>query len=243
MSFSYSIADGRGGVATAQVVLELAPAPDPIPPEAVDDTVGPVRAGREIRVRPAPQRPRPRRFAAHVDRAARRPVDDGAARRPRQSDRTTRDPRASRYRVRDDQGLVSAPAFVTSSSPRTRRRRSRRCAPRRRSPRRSRFDLHTVVTDPDGDPLVITLGTKRSGGSVKVVGTAADDFLQVQFTPDSEFSGPATFDFKVDDRFGHVVAGNAVVDVLRRRTVRRSRRRSRSRPRPALLRSCGFRTR
>ena len=48
VSFSYSIADGRGGVATAQVVLELAPAPDPIPPEAVDDTVGPVRAGREI---------------------------------------------------------------------------------------------------------------------------------------------------------------------------------------------------
>ena len=213
MSFSYSIADGRGGVATAQVVLELAPAPDPIPPEAVDDTVGPVRAGREIQFDPRRNDldpdGSPRTLTVLPDDPSMTVLPDGRV--------SLIAPPATRevaYRVRDDQGLVSPPAFVTVV---VTANQAPTIAPlRAETPFGTplALDLHTVVSDPDGDPVVITLGTKRSGGSVTVVGNAADNFLQVQFTPDSEFSGPATFDFKVDDRFGHVVAGTAVVDVL-----------------------------
>ena len=213
VSFSYSIADGRGGMATATVQLELAPAPDPIPPEAVDDTIGPVRSGREIvfdpRLNDLDPDGSPRTLTVLPDDPSMTVLPDGRARLVAPA--VTKD---VAYRVVDDQGLVSAPAFVTVVV--TQNQAPTITPVQVETPFATpvTIDLHTAASDPDGDPLVITLGSTRSGGSVTVVGSPADNFLQVQFAPDSEFSGVATFDFKVDDRFGHVVAGTAVVDVL-----------------------------
>ena len=138
VSFSYSIADGRGGVATAQVVLELAPAPDPIPPEAVDDTVGPVRAGREIvfdpRLNDLDPDGSPRTLTVLPDDPSMTVLPDGRV----EPDRTSRDPRGRVPRASTTKVWCRRRRSSPSSSRPTRRRRSRRCASRRRSARRSR---------------------------------------------------------------------------------------------------------
>ena len=118
------------------------------------------------------------------------------------------------YRVRDPQGLESELAFVTVLVAENEAPTVEPISVETKYNEPVVIELHDAVTDPDDDPLVITLGQNRSGGSVSVVGQPADDFLQVEFTPDTDFEGVASFDFIVDDRFGHTVAGGVSVTVL-----------------------------
>lgn len=213
VSFSYSIADGRDGTDTAKVVLELAAAPPPVPPEAVDDTVGPVRARQQIAFDPREN---------DLDRDGSRadlvivPGDPAITVQPDGTVSIVAPTRTSdlSYRVRDVSGLMSEPAFITVLVTANEAPVVAPVTAETKFNTPLTLDLHTAVSDPDADPLVLTLGERRTGGSVTVVGQPADDFLQVTFTPDTDFEGVAGFDFLVDDRMGHTVAGRATITVL-----------------------------
>ena len=236
VSFSYSIADGRGGTATAQVILDLVAEPEPLPPVAADDTVGPVRAGETITFDPRLNDFDPDGNAADLVVVPGDPVmtvlSDGRVQLT--APEATTD---VAYRVRDSQGLESEPAFVTVLV-------AENEAPivepiRVETPFNEpvTISLHDAVSDPDDDPLVITLGGNRSGGSATVVGQSRDSFLDVQFTPDTDFEGVASFDFVVDDRNGHTVAGAVSVTVLPPENRAPTAAPSRSPPRPERPRS------
>ena len=60
---------------------------------------------------------------------------------------------------------------------------------------------------------MILPGSLRSGGQVRVL-DQSDNVLVVEFTPDTDFEGAASFDFTVDDREGHNLAGAVTVNVL-----------------------------
>ncbi|MAT04307.1 MAG: hypothetical protein CL424_04595, partial [Acidimicrobiaceae bacterium] len=213
LAFGYSIADGRGGTASAQVILELVAEPEPVPPIAVDDTVGPIRARTEIEFDPRTNDLDPDGERDELEIVADSPemsvLPDGTV-------VLTAPPETSEipYRVRDADGLTSEPAFVTV------------LVAENEAPIVSPInvetpfnepvviDVHDAVVDPDSDPLVITVGSQRTGGSGAVVGQPGDSFLQVAFTPDTDFDGTASFDFTVDDRMGHTVAGKATIEVL-----------------------------
>ncbi len=212
VSFAYTVSDGRGGTATAQVTLELAEAPDPIAPVAVDDLVGPVAARSVVTIDPRLNDLDPDGDAASLvvesDDPALTVRPDGAL------DLTA--PLATgeiEYRVRDEQGLVSEPAFIrVIVAPNT----APVIAPITvETPFQTpvTIDVGASVSDPDQDPLTLTIGQQRTGGSAAVA-TSADSQLTVTFTPDPGFDGTASFDFVVDDRHGHTVTGTATVVVL-----------------------------
>ncbi len=213
IGFTYSIADGRGGVASAQVLLELATDPASLPPEATDDTVGPVKAGEVVVFDPRENDIDPdgdRADLVIVPQDPQMTVEpDGRVRLVAPLE-TTELP----YLVRDVQGLESEVAFVTVLVTENRAPDVEPIAVETPYDTPITIDLHDAVTDPDEDPLVITLGRNRSGGSVTVDGSPADSFLRVVFTPDTGFEGTATFDFTADDRAGHIVAGAVTVNVL-----------------------------
>lgn len=213
LTFTYAIADGRGGTASAQVSVDLVAEPDPVPPEAADDRVGPVRAGEEVVFDPRENDVDPdgerEELVVLPDNDLMTVLDDGRVR--------VIAPEATAdigYRVRDPQGLESELAFVTVLVAENEAPVVEPIVIETDYNTAVIIDLHDAVTDPDEDPLVITLGQQRSGGSVTVVGQPADSYLQVEFTPDTDFEGGASFDYTVDDRFGHIVAGNVTVTVL-----------------------------
>lgn len=212
VSFSYTIADGRGGEASAQVTLQLDPAPEPIPPVAVDDTVGPVTPGTVITLDPTLNDfdPDGDRTALEVESAS-----PNLTVTPAGTVRITA-PAATaevEYSVRDEQGELSEPAFITV------------LVADNQAPVIAPINVETAfntpvtialadaVTDPDGDQLVITLGAQRSGGSVAIA-NSGQGTLDVVFTPDTDVDGAAAFDFLVDDRNGHTVSGSASITVL-----------------------------
>ncbi len=212
VSFSYSIADGAGGADSATVTLRLDAAPEPLPPVAVDDTVGPVGVGT-----PVTFDPRSNDFDPDGDRNELSVVASSAFVSNGDGTITVTAPAATgdiAYQVIDAQDLVSEPGFitvlVTENEPPE--------VPIRQLSTNFgetiEISLHQGVTDPDGDDLLYALGGNRTGGSVSVVGSPAANFLTVRFTPDTDFEGQASFDFTVDDQQGHNVASTIVIDVL-----------------------------
>ncbi|MEM9463989.1 MAG: Ig-like domain-containing protein [Actinomycetota bacterium] len=213
VSFGYSIADGRGGADSAQVTLQLVSAPDPLPPIAVDDSVGPVRAGSTVTFDPRtndldPDGPVGGLRVVAPDDGSFSVLDDGSISlvAPEVTAQVA-------YQVVDVDGLVSPPAIITllvveNQGPTV---PARTVATPFETP--VVIDLHKGVTDPDEDPLFYTLGTSLNGGSVRVVGSPGEDFLQVEFVPDPDFEGSAFFDFFVDDQNGHRVAATVTVEV------------------------------
>jgi hypothetical protein len=211
VSFAYTISDGRGGTATAQVTLDIDLDPDPLPPVAVDDKIGPIVARSTVVIDPRVNDLDP---DGDADLLTIESADPALTLLPDGRVELTAPVETSEieYLVRDEQGLASEPAFITVL-----------VAPNRapvvtpltvETPFGTpvSIDVHDAVTDPDGDPLVITLGAKRNGGSVRAV-DSGDSTLSVEFTPDTDFSGQATFDFTVDDREGHTVTGTVQVTV------------------------------
>ena len=78
VSFTYAIADGRGGTDRALVTVQIVESGVPIAPIAVDDIAGPFCRGQGVAVERARQRLRPRRPRRRPDR----PSDDPRCRSP-----------------------------------------------------------------------------------------------------------------------------------------------------------------
>jgi hypothetical protein len=213
VSFSYTISDGRGGTAFAQVTVELADRPEPVPPVAVDDTIGPVTARSVVNLDP-----RRNDLDPDGDKAALVVVtDDPAINVAPDGSVDVTVPLVTAdlaYRVRDEQGLLSDVAFITVIVAENQAPVITPISVETPFNQPVSVDVGASVTDPDGDPLVITLGQQRQGGSARVVGATDSSQLSVEFTPDTDFEGDARFDFVVDDRNGHTVTGSVAVTVL-----------------------------
>lgn len=213
VSFSYTVSDGRGGTAVAQVTLDLLAAPEPVPPIAVDDTVGPVKARTVVAFDPRlndldPDGDRTM-LIIESDDPGLSVLADGTV--------EITAPTATseiEYRARDEQGLLSEPAFITVLVAANQAPVVEPIAVETPYNTPITIDVGASVSDPDADPLVITLGNQRRGGAATAVGTPAPSTLQVEFVPDTDFEGAATFDFVVDDRNGHTVSGAAEITVL-----------------------------
>lgn len=209
VAFGYTISDQAGGTASAQVVLDLETAPDPLPPIALDDTVGPLRAGSshtfDPRLNDDPPTglqvvdPGDGSFTIGADGLVTVTVPEATVQIP--------------YRVVSPDGLESNTANITvlvvpNQAP---------IVPVRSvdTPFETAIDidLHLGVSDPDDDVLFYTPGTSVTGGSVQTIGPVEQDRLTVRFTPDPLFEGAATFDFLVDDQQGHTIAAAMTVRV------------------------------
>jgi len=214
VSFAYSIADGRGGTDRGQVTLDLvARPPDPVPPVAVDDTVGPVRAGDPITFDPLANdtdSDGPTSALSVV------PSLDGAFTIEPDGRITIVAPEMTsqiRYSIVDATGLESLPAAITvlvvvNQGPKV---TPTTVSTPFETP--VTIDLTAGVTDPDNDDLLYALGRNVAGGSVSVIGSPGPNSLTVEFSPDTLFEGAATFDFTVDDQHGHNVAAAITVEV------------------------------
>ncbi|MEM9514610.1 MAG: Ig-like domain-containing protein, partial [Actinomycetota bacterium] len=213
VSFTYHIADGNGGTASAQILLSLVGEPEPLPPVAADDTVGPARAGDVVTFDPRENDSDPDGDAADLIVI---PEDDLLVVGPDgRVELTVPDTTSDlRYRVEDPQGLRSEVAFITVLVTENEAPVVESVVLETEYNTPLLVSLHDYASDPDDDPLVITLGQQRAGGSVTVVGQPADDFLEVEFLPDTDFEGAASFDFTVDDLQGHTVSGGVSITVL-----------------------------
>ncbi|MEM7273657.1 MAG: Ig-like domain-containing protein [Actinomycetota bacterium] len=214
VSFTYTIADGRGGSDQAVVLVELLPEVVPEPPVAVNDQTGPHQAGTIVSLDP-----RLNDFDPDGTPGGLQVVPSGDGSFTVEADGTISfvvpETTASfPYRVVDGDGLESAPALVTVLV-------AENLAPV--VPVRTvetafntpiEISLHDGISDPEGDDLLYALGTNRQGGSVSAVGTPAANLFTVLFSPDTDFEGQASFDFLVDDQHGHRVASTVLVNVL-----------------------------
>ncbi|MCP4083831.1 MAG: tandem-95 repeat protein [Actinomycetia bacterium] len=211
VSFSYEIDDGNGQTDTATVTLTLVARAEPQPPVAANDTAGPWREGQtggvDVLVNDIdPDTP---------TSALRVTSTDPAVTVVGNQLQLTAGPETSqhRYRVTDPDGL-SAEAIVTlvvvenqAPVPAATTIETRHQTP-------VTIDLHTLATDPDGDPLLISCCDSVTGGSVQVVDGPGPDLLSIEFTPDPTFEGAASVVFRVDDERGHIVAGSVTISVL-----------------------------
>jgi len=74
------------------------------------------------------------------------------------------------------------------------------------------IDLASLATDPDGDPLLYSCCSSSTNGTPQVI-DAGEGILQIRFTPDDGFDGPAVFAFDVSDQVGHDVSAAVTVFV------------------------------
>ena len=209
VSFGYEISDGHGNTDSATVLVLVEPEPEPMPPQALDDTSGPVRGNREV----------------VVDVLANDIDPDGET-----SDLTlmTLDPSARvsggrlvltvgqdstqvRYRIEDADGLTDEATVtvlvVENEAPIITTLRTETA-----HDRPILLDLSRQVTDPDDDALFFACCDNVIGGVADVV-TSSDGRLEVSFTPSPGYSGDASFSFGADDQAGHLVSGSVIVVV------------------------------
>ena len=212
VAVTYTIGDGRGGEASASVTVEVSDQLEPVPPVAVDDRLGPVRAGSVVDFDPRENDRDPDGRASDLVVI---PESPGLAVAPGGGLRVTAPDATGElsYRVRDSDGLTSEPAVITVLVQANEPPAIEPITVETPFETAVEIDLHDAASDSDGDPLVLTLGANFSGGSVQVAAPPADDFLRVRFTPDPDFTGRASIDFTADDRNGHVVAGTAFIEV------------------------------
>lgn len=213
VAFSYTVADGRDGTDTAVVTLRLEARPDPIPPVAVGDTIGPYLAGELVTFDPRgndidADGPRSELRVESLDPAM-VANNDGTV-----TITVPEEQRELAYRVIDVQGLPSQPGYITVTVTPNRPPVTSTIAREVAFNESVEIDIHPFVSDPDLDPLDITLGTQRVGGSVSIVGQPRPNFLRVRFTPNTDHEGEARFDYGVDDRNGHFVSDQVVITVL-----------------------------
>lgn len=211
VAFGYTVSDGRGGAATAHVSLELVPAPEPQPPIAIDDQVGPERARTTVTFDPRGNDRDPdgdtQALEVLVDDPALTVTPEG-----RLEIAVPPSPTEFTYRVRDEQGLASEPAVISVLVARNAAPKIEPIEVTTEFNQPIEIPIHPAVRDPDKDPLNITLGRQRDGGSV-VAADSAPSKLIATFTPDTGFEGEGSFDITVNDGNGHVVTGQVLITV------------------------------
>jgi len=204
---TYQITDPQGNESSATISLVVV---NPVPPVAVDDTLGPVSRGDVVDV-PVLENDfdvdgEPGSLELVEVSGEDAAIGDGFVRitAPAESAQYT-------YRIQDADGLVSSATIsliVTDNR-----------APIVDSPAAAtefetpvQIDLSSSGTDPDSDPLLYSCCISTRNGSPEVL-DAGEGVLLVEFTPDDGFSGEAVFTYEVNDRFGHVVAASVAVTV------------------------------
>lgn len=216
VTFTYDVADGRGGTDRAVVTVTVVAALQPEPPIAVDDQAGPVRAGEVVTVDVLANDLDPDGTRADLTVSATDPVADPALVIDPVTGLATITAGATTsehsYTITDPAGL-SATALVTVMV-------ADNLAPivtplevETAAGEPVTLPLHEQVSDPDADELFFTCCDNARGGSATTQQSAAGT-LVATFTPDRTFAGKASFAYTVDDQNGHLVAGSVVVRVL-----------------------------
>ncbi len=211
VSFTYEIADGRGGTDSALVTVEVVESTVPIAPIAVDDIAGPAPRGQPITVDVLANDSDPDGRVADLTVRSNDPLipvtSDGLL--------TIADPQDTvrvRYSVTDTDGLESsaqvtlivldnvapdvAPLEVTTQF---------------ETP--IALTLAAQATDRDGDDLTFSCCAGIRGGSVAVV-ESSSNVMNVEFVPDPGYAGVGGFSYLADDQEGHTVSGAVTVTVL-----------------------------
>lgn len=212
-SFTYTIDDGRGGTDSALVTVEVVTGRQPLAPVAVDDLVGPVRAGSPVAVNVLDNDFDPDGRVADLTVRSLRdefPIGDDGLLEIEGLDETTEIP----YEITDLDGLTDR-AVVTvlvldNVAPVV---EPLRVETEFETP--VVLDLGAQATDADGDVLQFVCCDNVRSGSATIL-DSADDVLVVEFTPDPGFSGEAGLAYVVDDQQGHRVAGAVTVVVAPR---------------------------
>ena len=197
LTFRYHIADGRGGTAEADATVTVHAALEPIPPVAVPDSEGPVKAGAEVTAdvvaNDLDPDGDPRRLRVASDAPGVRVVDNRLH---------LTAPAATTeiaYTVTDEQGLTSGSfvsVVVAGNLPPI-------ISPIELGPLPAdqaipAIDLSRYVTDPDGDELTFLGVSGWVGGTTSLDQSARDQRL-VTFLADKDFNGLGGFSFTVDD--------------------------------------------
>ena len=210
VSFTYDIADGRGGADSALVTIEVVESTVPISPIAVDDIAGPAPRGVPVTVDVLANDSDPDGRVADLTVRSTDPLlpitPDGLL--------TIADPQETvrvRYTLTDVSGLESsaqvtlivldnvAPGVATL---------------RVTTPFETAIPLALAVqaTDRDNDDLTFSCCAGVRGGSVTVV-ESSSNVMDVEFVPDPGFAGVGGFSYLADDQEGHTVSGAVEVTV------------------------------
>ncbi len=210
VSFTYGIADGRGGSDSALATVTVVETPTPLAPIAIDDLVGPVAVGGSATVDVLANDSDPDGRVAELtvvgtDLAF--PVPPTGIVTLTDLQETTR----LGYTITDPDGLTAtgrvtvivvdnvAPTTVplavetTSNTP-------------------IEIDITPQVADADGDLLYFTCCDSLRGGTTEIV-DSTPGVLRVSFVPDTDVAGAGGFSYVVDDQNGHMVAGAVTVTV------------------------------
>ena len=210
VSFTYGIADGRGGSDSALATVTVVETPTPLAPIAIDDLVGPVAVGGSATVDVLANDSDPDGRVAELtvvgtDLAF--PIPPTGIVTLTDLQETTR----LGYTITDPDGLTAtgrvtvivvdnvAPTTVplavetTSNTP-------------------IEIDITPQVADADGDLLYFTCCDSLRGGTTEIV-DSTPGVLRVNFVPDTDVAGAGGFSYVVDDQNGHTVAGAVTVTV------------------------------
>jgi len=206
--YAYQITDADGLSASALIIVEVF---NPVPPVAIDDEAGPVRAGEVRDVLVLTNDFDPDGDASELQVIG---VDGPGATSDRSTVRITAPAQSTQYTytitdadgqeasatisliVTDNQAPNTEPLTVTTPFG-----------------ERIQIDVTPQVTDSDElDVLLFSCCVSARNGAPEVL-VAGPDELVVLFTPDEGFSGDAVFTYQVDDQAGHQVAGIVTVTV------------------------------
>jgi len=210
VSFTYGIADGRGGSDSALATIDVVETPTPLAPIAVDDLVGPVAVGGSATVDVLVNDSDPDGRVAELtvlgtDLAF--PVPPSGVVTLTDLQQTTR----LGYTITDPDGLTATARVtvivVDNVAPTT-----EPLAVETTSNTTIEIDITPQVDDADGDVLYFTCCDSLRGGTTEVI-DSSPGVLRVSFVPDTDVSGEGGFSYVVDDQNGHTVAGAVIVTV------------------------------
>ena len=209
-SFTYGIADDAGNEAEAIVTVVIEVAPDPIPPVAVDDQAGPVRARSEVTVNVVANDTDPDGELADLVVTS----DDPDVVVSGQQISITAGTESSQhsYTITDADELTSTATitlFVVENeapvvSPLT-------VETANETP--VSLTLAAQASDIDEDPLFFVCCDNTRGG-IATIDASGEGVLNVTFEPSPGFSGVGGFSYSVDDQQGHLVSASVTVNVL-----------------------------
>jgi large repetitive protein len=211
IAFTYTVDDGRGGTASATVTVHVVDASAALPPIAVDDLAGPLSPGQSVDVDVLANDLDPDGNPAQLTVSS---SDPALVKKDARTFAVTAGTASSRhvYSITDPAGLTDTAEVDVLVVP-NRAPEVQPLATQTAADTPVELDLTAQATDPDGDTLYYSCCDNPQGGSAGTVANGAGQ-LKVTFTPDSGFSGPASFAYTVDDQQGHTVSGAATIDVL-----------------------------
>lgn len=213
VAFPYAIDDGRGGTAEATIRVTVRTATEPVAPEAVDDLRGPLITGESIDVdllaNDIDPDGNPAELVVTSDDPALQDISAGVV-----TFTAGATSGRHRYTITDGDGLSSTAELSVLVVP----NRAPTVAPITAETAADdvlSIDVFTQgeIRDPDGDELFPACCDATVGGTATAEVSGPGE-LVVQFDPDDEFAGTASFSYSVDDQQGHTVSGSVAITVI-----------------------------